>query len=289
MPPKLVTIGPSAPRRGPEREALAQRIARVAELTEALDRVRQARAKIGPTYEAINAVERAEAALLAAQEREPRRLVDEILGRGSAKSLVAAAEAALTAAKGEESRRREMHKLLDAEEGEMQSAIGIAEMRRRDAIRDVLAADPAVAALYTEYGPLGSASPISGRFSRRSAPACRATGTFAPRRHRVAASRCRGARPSRHLVATLTRRSQRTSLQPICRRLRHEKSPSHFQRRWGPLGRCPRLFMEPSKRPRAGGGNSWLRGRHFLRRDRHDHRQGQNVRRAARLWLHQAR
>ncbi len=44
-----------------------------------------------------------------------------------------------------------MHKLLDDEEGETQSALDIAEMRRRDAICDVLAADPAVGALYAEY------------------------------------------------------------------------------------------------------------------------------------------
>ena len=86
-----------------------------------------------------------------AQEIEPRRLVDEILGRSSAKSLVAAAEATLTAAIEEETRRRQIHAALDEEERETQATLDFAEMRRRDALRDVLAADPAVIGLLREY------------------------------------------------------------------------------------------------------------------------------------------
>ena len=152
MPPvRLVATGSGAPARSPARQYLADRIARVVELTQALDRVRQARAKIGHRWEAGAAVERAEEKLREAQEIEPRRLVDEILGRSSEKSLVAAAEATLTAAIEEETRRRQIHAALDEEERETQATLDFAEMRRRDALRDVLAADPAVIGLLREY------------------------------------------------------------------------------------------------------------------------------------------
>lgn len=150
MAPRLATNA-GVLNRSPERQHLADRIARVTELTQALDRVRQARAKIGPTWEASAGVERAEEKLKEAQEGEPRRLVDEILGRGSAKSTVADAEAALAAAKAEEARRRSMHALLDEEERATQASLDLAEMRCRDALREVLAADPAVSALHREY------------------------------------------------------------------------------------------------------------------------------------------
>jgi len=149
---RLVQSGASPrPPRSPEREKLAERIARVDELTAGLDRIRQARAKIGETWEASAAVARAETKLKEAQESEPRRLVDEILGRGSAKSLVADAEAMLKAAAEEKARRGSMHQILDEEERKIQDALQVAEISRQAALGEVLRSDPSVAALYRDY------------------------------------------------------------------------------------------------------------------------------------------
>lgn len=143
-----------APSRSPERQKLADCIVRVGELKAELDRVREARAKIGSTGEALIAVEQAEERLKDAQEREPRRLVDEILGRVAGKSLVVDAEAALKATQDEAARRREIHRLIDEEERQAQTALGYAEGSLRTAVNAVIGASPELTVLLDRYAEL---------------------------------------------------------------------------------------------------------------------------------------
>lgn len=136
--------------RSPEREKLAAAIERVVTATAALDRVHQARAKVGSQYDV--GVAAAEEALEAARLREPRRLVDELLGVVGVKHLtVAEAEASLADATREQDRRRKIHSLLDEEEASAVSELKDARHGRDNAVKAVVASDPATAALLSAF------------------------------------------------------------------------------------------------------------------------------------------
>ena len=140
-----------------------------------------------------------------------------------------------------------MHRLLDQEEGETQSALGLAEMRRRDAIRDVLAADP--------RWPPCTRNMSSARQRVADLRQILAEVSDGLPRYwdiRPAPPPGRGVEmPWRAAVEALTTdpiRCYRVLPQQICRHLRHEQPPSHFQRRWGQVVSDLGFFMGPNNR-----------------------------------------
>jgi hypothetical protein len=143
-------VEPASPDRSPERATLAAAIERIIAATAALDRVHQARAKVGQAWEV--GVASAEEALKEARAREPRRLVDELLGLvGAKRQTVEEAGTALAAANSEQDRRRRIHALLDEEERAAERELEYARRVRDEAVVAVVASDPATATLLAEF------------------------------------------------------------------------------------------------------------------------------------------
>jgi hypothetical protein len=147
---RAATGSPPPEQRTPEREKLAREIARVAEASAELDRVRQAMTKTGEPWARDGVVERAEAALLEARERAPAQLVADIL-QGGRRSDVARAEAALQVAREEATSQRATARLLAAEERQAIEKLQRATGWRQLAVTEVLKTDLAVAALLAQY------------------------------------------------------------------------------------------------------------------------------------------
>jgi hypothetical protein len=131
------------------RQHLADIISRVAQIEAELDRLAEARTKIGRPQ--IDAITEAEAALAEAHAREPHRLVDEALGRtGNEQPTVAECETALAGVKAEMERRRGAQVLLDGEQARLESRLRFAVADRREAIGAVVRAE-ALASLFAEF------------------------------------------------------------------------------------------------------------------------------------------
>jgi hypothetical protein len=123
----------------PERQRLAAVIDRVAQIETELDRLAEARTKIGRPQ--IDAITEAEAKLATARVNEPARLVDEALGRTGDELTVAQAENALGGIKAEMERRRSAQVLLDGEQERLESRLRFAVADRHESVGAVLQAE----------------------------------------------------------------------------------------------------------------------------------------------------
>jgi hypothetical protein len=133
----------------PERQRLAAVIDGVAQIKTELDRLAQAREKIGRPQ--IDLITEAEAKLATARVNEPARLVDEALGRtGDEQLTVAQAEIALEGIKAEMARRAAAQKLLDGEQERLLSRLRFAVADRHESVGAVVRAE-ALGSLFSEF------------------------------------------------------------------------------------------------------------------------------------------
>jgi len=148
---KLAAVEPQPSARSPERERMAAAVSTLREAEAARQRVEDARRKLPDTTDALVAVDAAQEALAEAKKRRSRWLTDRLLGEaGGEEDPVIVAEGALRDAETALERAREQHQLLDHRAAEIGSAVNFKEHAVKNAVADVLRADPAVTRLADE-------------------------------------------------------------------------------------------------------------------------------------------
>lgn len=154
MPAKITPLrpAPAAPARSPERQMLADAIARYDRVAEALARLDAGLAALrsGAPYAAHEA---AEAALADAKLAAPQRLVAEALGEAvPGGQSVADAEKALAEAAAALATHRAAIREVETRRAAAEAEAARAADRRADAVRAVVVADPATARLVAAFG-----------------------------------------------------------------------------------------------------------------------------------------
>lgn len=136
----------------PERARLADAIERVTAAEAAIADIDRAFEALGYAWHFDGPIAEAAGVLAAARQHEPQRLVDALLGRPlSGTPSVAEAQAALDELRAEADRRRAARHILEQEQSAAQERLHYAIRRRDEALREALAADPAIIALRQEY------------------------------------------------------------------------------------------------------------------------------------------
>jgi len=148
---KLLAVEPRPPARSPERERLKAAVAALSEAEAARARVESARAKLPDTVDLIGMIDRAQEALADARKRRSRWLTDRLLGEASGEEdPFTVAEAELRSAEAALDQAREQHTIVGQRGAEINTAIMMKQAAVKNAVADVLRADPAVARLAYE-------------------------------------------------------------------------------------------------------------------------------------------
>ena len=142
---------PAMPGLSPERDQLASAIERKRAATDRLERI-EAASQVTFVTAAHEKVEEAEKALAKAKQREPHRIVAEMIGEGGGSDLsVQSAQWLLEEAQAELTQAQHARQILDKQRDQAQQFLGWADQGHREALRNVVAAEGAPDRVLDQY------------------------------------------------------------------------------------------------------------------------------------------